>query len=937
MRFKSGLFLPFLSFLFLLFSAHTSLIIADPLTQQSNQNPLEDPFLWVEKLGSSDWIEREESAEKLLEAGEASVEALRTALTHPDLEVRERVRELLSVISPLKIRVDLVRLGKDRNASLVAPYQSIKSCSLDFKPGETRMNTIRTDHEERRFQISLRGNEAPYSVEVLFHGTSTSSMTGPPGIKLELGVPWVILTEDRVQSETVQGTVQTASEISTWVLLLSESHQLSDPEESAEDRLKKALVKSLSSSPTPQQIITAAQWSDIPGEPFRNSEESADPWLIAQMIRGNTDSIQLVAETIELHMTGEDPLTTLVIDGLLPFAIDTDTEGAIALLQQHCADLSPWSQHILWSSLDRKLREGSLSQDHQKRLLESLIQPGSLAVLRWSDSHMSSMWSSLIRSIDKQVLNELLANNWAEIMGEDLSQSTGRIPLFFSALGYMTNQGLELNPGWKEPLLDLIPTQYAEFALAILLGQDRLKPLESANWKSLLEKLDGALRLADTTISIRVRNSVKKLNEYQDIPKEHRDTFLKNLVEGLPEFQSNQQSIIDQILVRNLGELPRERNVRRDETWWDRRSVKWKDRLASPVEQDPQEVRWIQLTLADVRIDGTDIRPLGLRRWILPTDHRLHMMGDDGRDASIYLENSAGGSVRFSGSMLLMIDRPTLTRWRTTWRNWVYRFSTARLGAESAMVRSNVLFQTLLIASEVEAPEDGLVQEIPVTWDDLDRYLIESLNPESSTDFYMTTEVITTLRMKATLPRLIELWEEKPTVSLGRALLSLGDDRGRELLRDTIMKSRNRFQRDTQKALEDLIEVGDPETLESVISWIEDPESSTFSRNESQLLMLIRYLDGWLLNNPDQQIIPEGRLIGALIGRTDNRNGRNTVIPILRRQTGLDMGWWDTYSMTDMEERYQVQEEVGALWRAWWDKKSPEFEASLKSDPPRDR
>ena len=151
------------------------------------------------------------------------------------------------------------------------------------------------------------------------------------------------------------------------------------------------------------------------------------------------------------------------------------------------------------------------------------------------------------------------------------------------------------------------------------------------------------------------------------------------------------------------------------------------------------------------------------------------------------------------------------------------------------------------------------------------------------------------------------------------------------------MTSRSRLQRDTQKALEDLIVAGDPEILESVIGWIEDPESSTFSRNESQLLMLIRYLDGWLLQNPDQKIIPEGRLINALVGRTDNRNGRNTVIPILRRQTGLDMGWWDTYSMTDMEERYQVQEEVGALWRAWWDKKSPEFEASLKSDPPRDR
>lgn len=912
-----------------------SVVSLSPATAQSPNT--EDPFVWVEKLGSSDWIEREESAEKLLEAGEASVEALRSALTHPDLEVRERVRDLLSVISPLMIRVDLVRLGKNGAVSLVEPYQSVLANSLDFKPGETRMSTIRTEHEERRFQISLRGNEAPYSVEVLFHGTSTSSMTGPPGRKLETGVPWVILTEDRVQAETVQGTARSNSEVSTWVLLLSESHQLSDPNEAPEVRLKKALIKSLQDSPTPQQIITAAMWSEIPYEHFRNSEEPADPWLIAQMIRGNIESRKLTEEIIQLHLNGEDPLTTLRIDGLIPFAIDTDAEGAAALLYQHCADLSPWSQHILWSSLDRKIRNGEYSAELQKRLLDSLIQPGSLAVLRWSDSHMASMWSALIRSLDTQVLNQSLAENWPEIMGEDLSQSTGRIPLFFSALGYMTNQGVELASGWKQPLLDLLPTQYAEFALAILLGQDRLRPLEDADWKSLIEKLDSALRLADTTISIRVRNSVKKLNEYHRMPTEHRQTFLKNLVEGLPDFQSNQQSIIDQILIRNLGELAREKNVRRDDTWWDRRSAKWKERLASPVEKETEDPRWIQLTLADVRIEGSDVRPLGLRRWILPTDHRVHIMGDDGRDASIYLENSAGGSVRFSGSMLLMIDRPTLTRWRTTWRNWVYRFSTARLGAESAMVRSNVLFQTLLIASEIEAPEDQLVQEIPVTWEDLDQFLIESLNPESSTDFYMSTEVITTLRVKATLPRLIELWEEKPTVSLGRALLSLGDDRGRELLRETIMTSRSRLQRDTQKALEDLIAAGDPEILESVIGWIEDPESSTFSRNESQLLMLIRYLDGWLLQNPDQKIIPEGRLINALVGRTDNRNGRNTVIPILRRQTGLDMGWWDTYSMTDMEERYQVQEEVGALWRAWWDKKSPEFEATLKSDPPRDR
>ena len=933
----SGLFPILLSIQLFLPQTVISQDFAAAPAQQIQPSADEGPSEWVEKLGSTDWIEREESAEKLLEAGEASVEALRSALSHPDLEVRERVRDLLAVISPLMIRVDLVRLGKETDAALVAPYQSVKTRSLDFKPGETRMSTIRTAHEERRFQISLRGNEAPYSVEVLFHGTSTSSMTGPPGRKLELGEPWVILTEDRVQSETAEGTSTAHSEMSTWVLLLSESHLLADPSETPEDRVRKALSKSLGSTPTPQQIITSAMWSEIPEECFKESKEPADPWLIAQLIRGHEDSRSRTAEVIELHLQGIEPLTTLRIDGLIPFAIDTDVEGAAALLHEHCSDLSPWSQHLLWNSLDRKIRKGTLTAELQQRLLQSLIQPGSLAVLRWSDSHMGSMWSALIRSLDMQVLNQSLAENWSEIMGEDLSQSSGRIPLFFSALGYMTNRGTELASGWKEPLIDLLSTQYAEFSLAILLGQDRLSPLTDPDWEAILEKLDGALRLADTTISIRVRNSVKKLNEYGQIPEKHRKTFLKNLVTGLPEFQSNQQSIIDQILVRNLGELPRERNTRRDETWWDRRSVKWKERLESPELPEKKDVRWIQLTLADVRIDGTDIRPLGLRRWILPTDHRLHMMGDDGRDASIYLESSAGGSVRFSGSMLLMIDRPTLTRWRTTWRNWVYRFSTARLGAESAMVRSSVLFQTLLVASEVDPPADENVQEIPITWEDVDQFLIDSLNPDSSTDLYMATEVITTLRLKATLPRLIELWQEKPTVSLGRALLALGDDRGRDLLRETVMKTQSRLQRDTQKALEDLIEVGDPEILESVMGWIEDPESSTFSRNESQLLMLIRYLDAWLLQNPDQEIIPEKRLIGALVSRTDNRNGRNTVIPILRRQTGLDMGWWDTYSMTDMEERYQVQEEVGGLWRAWWDKNSPEFEATIKSDPPRDR
>jgi len=441
LRMTRVLFLLFLFLQLLLTPALFSPVFAQELPNSIQKSDSDGPFDWVQNLGSPDWITREDSAEKLLEAGDEAVAALRSALSHSDLEVRERAKELLSILAPLVIQVDVVRLGKETNAALTSPFESIRTQSLDFNVGDTRMSTIRTKNEERRFQVSLRGTESPFSVEALFHGTSTSSMTGPPGRKLETGNPWVILSEDRVRSETSFGLTGAQSEHSTWLLLMTEAHQLNEEAGNAESRVKSSLIQQLRDQPTAQQIIAAAMWSQIPDTEFSAKAERSegndlrddleDSWLVARLIRKLPGSREAVESVISQHLSGENPMTAQRIDGLLPFAVEEDLVGAEELLYQNCADLSPWSQHLLWNSLDQKIRNGAYSEASMLNLLRSLIKPESLAVLRWSDSHMSSMWSALVHNMNTDTMNETLSENWQEIMGADLSQSTGRIPLFF--------------------------------------------------------------------------------------------------------------------------------------------------------------------------------------------------------------------------------------------------------------------------------------------------------------------------------------------------------------------------------------------------------------------------------------------------------------------------------------------------------------------------
>ena len=50
-----------------------------------------------------------------------------------------------------------------------------------------------------------------------------------------------------------------------------------------------------------------------------------------------------------------------------------------------------------------------------------------------------------------------------------------------------------------------------------------------------------------------------------------------------------------------------------------------------------------------------------------------------------------------------------------------------------------------------------------------------------------------------------------------------------------------------------------------------------------------------------------------------------------------DLGWWNTFSLTDTQERTAAQEEIASLWKTWWARRGSRNENPVKLDPSGDR
>ncbi len=913
-----------------------------------------DPVVdWIEMLGSDDWVLREDAARKILEAGPAAIGPLRDSLNNPDPEVRARLKEMLTLLSPPLLIVDLLRVGEGSPSSRVSDSPEISGTSVRFTRNNLVQTSVTSIAEERRVQIEIRGSEPPYSVEVLFPGVNSTIVTGPPARGVQPGIPWVIHSEDLLSMEQALGNTRTSGEFATWIALL---HHFPDPQlvdeqellqRSPEERILAAIDDQLATSDDPELWQIAASLPSsitVPQVTGIASERLQDARLMARLGRGDESARTLLSQQIAAHLDGSGTLTADRIDSLIPVALESGIAGALELFERHCGDLSPWRQHLTWRVLQEKIQHEEFAAKHGVTIIRALLAPETLPILRWTNSRLASLWNSLQRKVPGEIWLEVLDERIEDAIGQDVAQSTGRVPLVLGTLSHMANRSHSLPERWQLVVARLISTQHAEVALGVLTAQHIRGGVSETVWKLVCQELKNGLSTGDTTISFRVRNATNRLFESRFLPAESRRLFLQVLVDTIRNGDSSQRSTVDRLLNLLLGSSAVRQVKKVDDTYWTKRADSWQKDLDSLGDEElhpaKEESSWKRISLADFRIDPEgETSLLRMQSAVIPVGERFHATSDSGEDESIHITETRGNTYRLSGSIMLVEERPTMSRLRPRWRRWRYRYSSSRLGAESAQARSMVSFHTVVLMEPIEPeqePEEPHWESSP-RWDRIEQKILDELNSSDRVTRDSTMDIVTTLQLESARDLLIEAWAERESVSIARALLSLGDSRGRDLLMEGIRGMSSRVTRETQKSLEQLLLLGDPEALNLVLEWLETEPGERDRNLENQLPTALRSIESWFSNQRDPEYFPRERLTGALVARCDSRTLRNYAIPMLRRLTGQDMGWWNTFSITDNAERIVAQEEISDLWKQWWTERKERSEDPVKSNPPRDR
>lgn len=906
----------------------------------------DDVATWIADLGADDWSRREEAARRILEAGPEAVEALRKTLLDPDPEIRARAKELLAILSPPILHLDVIRVGNLTKSSLLGPRDEITGTTIRFHQSNLLQTTVSSRTEERRIQAEIRGTEPPYSVEILFPGINTASISGPPARGVEPGVPWVIFSEERVVMEKAQGRTRTRGELATWVALLSNDLDEASANLAPEERIARAVKATLPQTDDPDLLHLAGVWEQVGPIPVPAPTADSrlhDAAMIARLCRKDQKASAELAKLTSLHLDGAAMVSIERADSLIPPLLEAGIEGSIDLFIRHRGDLSPWRQHLSWLALEKRIQDQEFVRMHCKKLVEAILSPEALPVLRWTNSRLASLWTSLHHLLPTDQWAQVLNGRIDDALAVDIAQSSGRIPLVLGTLAYLSNRSVSLPEGWDDAVIKLLATRHAEIALGILCAQHSHVGISEEIWLKVIKEFGVGLSSTDNTISFRVRTSVTRLVEFDFLTIRARRELMKMLAVTLSEGAPNHRGTAEQLLSKGIGGKPQPRQRTKTSDFYEKRAAYWQQRLEDLPDEElypnNEDSTWIQLLMADMRIDPHgEVLPMRVQSVVVKTGDRELKIGDEGEDESVLVEISSGNTYRISGSVLLIEDRPVLTRLRPRWRRWAHRFNSARLGPESAEIRSSIGYQTLVLLRTLDEEPDQAQKgwDLSLTWDDIEKSILESLNSEVRSLRLAAIDIVTTLKLTSAMDQLISIWNDDPDEATARALLVLGDPRGKYMLLSILKTLETRVTRDAQKALEQLIFIGDPTAVNQVLSWLEMPLERRNRVLENQLPMALRALET-LISNDRNHGIPRERLLKALVQRTDTRNLRSYAIPMLRRLTGVDLGWWNTFSLTDTQERTAAQEEIASLWKTWWARRGSRNENPVKLDPSGDR
>ncbi len=883
----------------------------------------------IAALGSERWDDRQAATQAILEFGPAAVPALRPLLeSHPDPEVRSRVEWLLSVLIPPVYQVELIRLGGD--AMPLAPLEWARTTFPERARGE--VETRSSSGSGRRLHLVVEGAKSLYRLEVSI-GVERGALEMSGDLALDTFT--LIESEERFSVEDAAGRITVERERGIWVARLHRSEG-APPQRPLEDSvgivslLETALGEALTGEVEQKRdaLRAAAAWgrldllpalSDLPKQLRREG-------TLARLVAGDAEALPLLEKIFADHVEDLDPLDKRLESEVTQALAAAGSEVALDHLVERFSQSALWEQHLASGVLAARLDDPAFVAGHGERVLGAILDPGGMAGVYWADGLVVHLLQKLQDVLPPDVFVEGFRGVIDEVLGDAGGAGGIRLRVMLRVLLRTLRSSEIPTEEWFNPLRQLLRGSFLDDAFAVLLDRWSVGALDDEHWREAWQTLATNLSEGDAGLLYRTRNCLTQVLEAPKLPPEDRRELWVQQLRCYPLEKQNLRVQVDRELAAQFGELAdRAPQSNANLAAWMLRSEQWQQRLESlPAESflppEVAEVEPLILTIADLRIDQDrgEVTLVDCRsEWVTPGVGMVEIAPDlENRSMRIDAHVAVGrpGMYRMLRGSIINVRRPIAQHLRVRWRHMEYVAAAGHLELLSADRPRVVLFESLAYLEPKDAldsPDAPIPDDSPeLLWEKLRRRIVDDLRTAQTPFRREYLQAISRFRIDEALDYLSERFEQKPDSELARALLALGDLRGRELL----LQSAKPGERDAAEILGDLLRAGEPAALQPTLDWIEDPPRN----GVGYLHQLIQTLDRAIEDPRLKPHLEEQRLMRALVIAMDHPNLAALVIPLLRRRTGLDFGYYEAFQITDSEDRAVAQQAALEAWRNWW-------------------
>lgn len=899
--------------------------------------PLPDIAMRAElsrKLGAADWQVREEATRAILDLGRDGVPWLRELLQQlsaddQDLETRNRVEWLLEQLAPGHRRARVLELGDLDVTPGSRTRGLLQWVDLDVPQGRgAEGTTTGPGGVAQRVLVEIFGDhEGTQNVWLEFPDDSDNM-----GSVYSLAAHEFRLCffQDHFAQDHFAGKIERDARSSVWLVWLSPPGSstsdaplsVSQVEAQLRDACARMVLDPLSDN-REVGLALAAFWarSDlVPDEPPMGDQESH--WLVKTRAGDAAAREKLEAWFVE---AAEDSAPGGEFREHAALALtERRFRPAYEYLVRTLADMAPWTQHRSVLELNRLLepgtdREREALAETARDMIRALLDRNSFTSLPWHSSELTVLFQRL-RGLAPEEFHARILEFIENEESFDPERNVGAGRMILQSLIALSPGHESTTAKWFDSFLMKLIDKVAFCEEALCVARDLYLGgvIDAVTWERVMAVVERTYRSTDQGAQNRT------------------DTVMRNLVH-CPAFTADQRRAmwlcrlssydapgylptrVDRDLADRFGALdapmPQGTDPSAPSPQWQERAVLWRARLeAADLETvrpaGSAAARSYQLVECLFRIDDT-ARTARLLRFESGTYEEgiaYPATGPSGEDRTRLLrvpEQGRGARVQVEvgNGRYAMIGRPGLggSPGRDMYMELIQRDD--RYGARADR-RRTVQYQVFTLLNETDS--------VPIlsSWPEVVEYLATQLTEAEGQDLKQFVDLAGRLRLTEWSSAIVSRFEAAPTPVLARALMQLGDDRGLETLRTSIDANPN-F--DAVESLRQLVLNKDAWAIDRALSWLEDPPAPV----KNQLYPVVDALDG-LSSARDASPVDPHRFTGALIASLDQEYLRGRAIPALRRLTGREFGYLESYTMADRAEQKQTQTEAVAKWRAWW-------------------